>query len=232
MNEKNQKDMELRSEKVRNIVGQIPPYLLRTGVYMISIILLALLLISCLVSYREYETVPAELHCRPAHQTGKMLESGNFYIVAPRKHIYEKQCIGYIEDGTNSTIRFYSHLNGEITYNCQNGDYLNKGDVIFSIIPDSINQILAISHISSHSISKIKINQDVIFYSPNGDSMKGYISHIYPVKTVDRTTNAASYKVEATLNHDRNVDVSQIGIIYNMKILISKKTLLKKILPL
>jgi hypothetical protein len=232
MSENNKKDLELRSEKVRNIVGQIPSYLLRTGIYVISIILLALLLISCLIFYKEYETVLAELHCRPAYQTGKMLENGNFYIATSQENICEEQCAGYIKDVKGSMTGLYSHVNGKITYNCKDGDYLKKDDVIFSIIPDTINQILAVSYIVYDKIWKIKINQEVIFYFANGNNVTGYVSYIYPIVVADSATNNLNYKVEATLTCDKNIDPSQIEVIHSMKILVSKKSLLRKILSL
>ncbi|MDR0602770.1 MAG: HlyD family efflux transporter periplasmic adaptor subunit [Bacteroidales bacterium] len=228
----NDKDMELRSEKVRNIVGQIPSYFLRTGIFIISITIFSLLLISCLISYEEYEIVLSELHCRPAYQTGQMLENGNFYITVSHENIHEKQCAGYIKDGKDSIIRLYSHVNGKITYNCKTGDYLKKNDIIFSIIPDTIAQVLAVSYIASDKICKIKINQNVILYLANGNNVKGYISYIYPIVIADSITNNLNYKVEAILNYDKNIDLSQIEVTHKMKILVSKKTLLKKILSL
>ena len=44
-------NMELRSEKVREILGEIPSSLMRWGLIIIAIILLGLLLVVCLVPY-------------------------------------------------------------------------------------------------------------------------------------------------------------------------------------
>ncbi len=50
--------IELRSEKVRNIIGTIPPALVRWGIAVITIILVMLMLVIFLVPYPyEEETI-------------------------------------------------------------------------------------------------------------------------------------------------------------------------------
>jgi hypothetical protein len=44
-------NIELRSEKVRNLLGEIPPTLVRWGTLIIVIIFLSLLLVICFVPY-------------------------------------------------------------------------------------------------------------------------------------------------------------------------------------
>jgi hypothetical protein len=51
--EKGKEEIELRSEKVRNIIGQMPPALLRWGTVMVVLITGALLAAACLVRYPE-----------------------------------------------------------------------------------------------------------------------------------------------------------------------------------
>lgn len=47
----NYNEIELRSEKVRNLLGEIPPSLVRWGTVIIVAIFLALLLVVCFVPY-------------------------------------------------------------------------------------------------------------------------------------------------------------------------------------
>ena len=51
MRKKRPSDIELRSEKVRNLLGEIPPSLVRWGAVIIVAIFLALLLVVCFVPY-------------------------------------------------------------------------------------------------------------------------------------------------------------------------------------
>lgn len=48
---KKETEIELRSEKVRNLLGEIPPSLVRWGTVIIAAIFLALLLVVCFVPY-------------------------------------------------------------------------------------------------------------------------------------------------------------------------------------
>ena len=47
------KDIALRSEKVRNIVGRIPPAMNRYGIAVIGIVILAVVAVSMIVPYKE-----------------------------------------------------------------------------------------------------------------------------------------------------------------------------------
>lgn len=51
MDKKRPSDIELRSEKVRNLLGEIPPSLVRWGTVIIVAIFLILLLVVCFVPY-------------------------------------------------------------------------------------------------------------------------------------------------------------------------------------
>lgn len=51
MRKKSPCDIELRSEKVQNLLGEIPPSLVRWGTVIIVAIFLVLLLVVCFVSY-------------------------------------------------------------------------------------------------------------------------------------------------------------------------------------
>ena len=47
------KDIELRSEQVRKIIGQIPPVLIRSGIGVIGVIVALLLAVAAFVPYPE-----------------------------------------------------------------------------------------------------------------------------------------------------------------------------------
>lgn len=51
MRKKRPSDIELRSEKVRNLLGEIPPSLVKWGTVIIVAIFLALLIVVCFVPY-------------------------------------------------------------------------------------------------------------------------------------------------------------------------------------
>ena len=57
MPEKKNEAIELRSEKVRNIVGKVPPLLLRMGISVISVIIVLMLTLAYLIPYPEYKDI-------------------------------------------------------------------------------------------------------------------------------------------------------------------------------
>ena len=61
------KDIGLRSEKVRNIVGKIPPAMDRYGITVIGIVILAVIAVSMIVPYKE--TVKFHLKFAPECST-------------------------------------------------------------------------------------------------------------------------------------------------------------------
>ncbi len=59
---KNNKNIELRSEKVRNIIGQIPSFIVRMGIAVIFVVLLALLAGAYFFRFDHIIEVPATLY--------------------------------------------------------------------------------------------------------------------------------------------------------------------------
>jgi hypothetical protein len=60
--EKQERSFELRSEKVRSIVGQIPPSLVRYGITVIGIVLLCLLAVAYFLPYKQVYSGTAIVH--------------------------------------------------------------------------------------------------------------------------------------------------------------------------
>lgn len=51
--EKDYEQIELRSEKVRNIIGRIPPLLIRSGITLITLLITGLAAAACFIPYPE-----------------------------------------------------------------------------------------------------------------------------------------------------------------------------------
>lgn len=60
------KEIELRSEKVRNIIGQIPPLLVHSGMGVIALVVLITLTVSYFIPY--YETVEGRVEILGDHR--------------------------------------------------------------------------------------------------------------------------------------------------------------------
>lgn len=70
------RNIELRSEKVRNVIGQIPPVLLRYGTMIICIALVVMILLAAVIPYEE--VLPIEVKIETVQSQGKMI--GEAYI--------------------------------------------------------------------------------------------------------------------------------------------------------
>lgn len=233
MSEENKnKNIELRSEKVRNIVGKVPPRLLRIGISIISVILLLVLILAYIIPYPEYKQVPICFYTNPSVQVTKAPAFSIFFSDATEKTVKKEQQICSLKLEDDSIINYYSDISGIFFCNYQNGDYIRQGDIILSIIPDSIISIYGICLIPVDEIRNIKEGQQLII-STQKQSFAGSIAKIYPIPELDRLTGKMSYRIEICLTsniEDSNKEflLPNIGNVCN--ILISNKPILRKIL--
>lgn len=65
--------IELRSEKVRNIIGKVPPIIIRSGIGILSILFFLIMIAMCFFSYSETVNVEAELITTPDGQRIKVM---------------------------------------------------------------------------------------------------------------------------------------------------------------
>lgn len=66
MNENFNADIELRSEKVRNMIGLIPSNIERIGISVISTVIGLILFLAYIIPYPQYKTVPVKLYMAKA----------------------------------------------------------------------------------------------------------------------------------------------------------------------
>lgn len=111
------KDIELRSEQVRKIIGQIPPALIRSGISIIGIIVALLLAVAAFVPYPE--TVEDEIILSKIHE-------GQAVAIGKLPYSY----ISRIKTGMKVEIELEGYTSKECGY--------QKGDIT-SISPQIIN---------------------------------------------------------------------------------------------
>ncbi|GAB6123473.1 HlyD family efflux transporter periplasmic adaptor subunit [Dysgonomonas termitidis] len=221
------KDIELRSEKVRNIIGKVPSIILRIGTFIISFLIILFLSIAYLVPFPQYNKIIISLYVNPTIQIGEASRSGIITINTNKTEILLDEYVGSLKTGHDSIIVYKAMNKGEILYNCDNGDYIEKGEVIFSIIPDSIHSIYGIFYITSDQMKIIQKGQEVEILLDE-HSFMSKISDIYPISKTNN--NGTLYKAKIDFH-----DISKEIKLYNDKditgkILISKKPLLQRIL--
>lgn len=222
------KEIELRSEKVRSIIGQIPPKLLRIGISIISLVVMFISLAAYFIPYPEYQPVSVTLHANPNYQSEKALHAGIVFIDNNKTHALLNDQIGVLKR-ENDSIIYRAKSSGKVLYNCNNGDYIESKEIIFSIIPDSIDSIYGICYFSSDQIKHINKNKNVTILL-NEKSLSCKISQIYPINKID--DNEILYKVRVSFHDTPDIAYQLNNKEMKGSILISNTPLLRKILNL
>lgn len=231
--EKKYKDIELRSEKVRNIVGKIPPRLLRIGVSIISVTLVLVLVLAYTIPYPEYRIISIKLYSTPAVETIKAPLSGIYYSDLSQERVKKRQCICSMKFEKDSIINYHSEFNGIVLCNYKNEDYVEQGNILFSVIPDSLTSVYGIGLVPVTEMKNIKRGQSIVLVSSEELSFKGYISKLYPINEIDQSNEKLLTKIEVQLIENiKNINVNLLLPNNNLscKILISNKPILKRIL--
>lgn len=205
--EKNKKDIELRSEKVRNIVGQVPPVLLRSGIMIISLVVILVLAGAYFMPYSETLSLQVRLYSDPAAEMVRAPQKGIVRMKSLPRHVEKDQWLGFLETGNNTFMELYSSTKGVLVSNCRNGFSVGRNDVLFAVIPDTIRSLYGLGYIDSGAKNRVetgqKINLELPEY-PSGTygSIEGRISEVYPLPLTDSLTNRVRYKVEIVFPHD------------------------------
>lgn len=97
------KQIELRSEKVRNIIGQIPPVLLRNGISIIGLSLLMLIIIAAFVPYQP--TIDIKLRIEQ-DSSGEL----KYSALIPEKAMDKKSNFENVSISTPTELALPEHL--------------------------------------------------------------------------------------------------------------------------
>ncbi|PLB86550.1 hypothetical protein C0T31_04695 [Dysgonamonadaceae bacterium] len=159
------KNIELRSEKVRNIIGQIPSVWIRYGTLMIGVALLVLLFISAFIPYRE--TIPVRIRVKTIPQAEYVRADKNTFVVI---------------NGWRDSIETNSEeaFRGEIILNAKDGDYVERGDTLFAVLPEQA-QVYGTAEIAAVSLAKIEEGDKVLIDDAVAGSIQGRVSEIRPL---------------------------------------------------
>lgn len=149
----NDKDIELRSEKVRNIVGKVPSALLRKGITIISIVIIGVLTGTYFMPYPEYIPLKLRLYT-------------NTTITSEDEAIVNSNCvnnvygIGYVSNRVRSKIKIGQKVEVKISETKE-----SITGYVSTIYSEPI-------YIDNYSISKIEIliPNSLILFKNTGSS--------------------------------------------------------------
>jgi len=180
-------NIELRSEKVRSIIGQVPPVLLRYGIVLIGAVLLLLVGIAAFIPYRESLPVSAVVHTSPQSILLKASQSGHMLWDLKSRIVKKGETLGY-EQSQDSLFAITSSLSGKLLYIVQNGDTITKGMALAIIIPQDDLAYYALAKVPKSLLSKVKQGGKVLFDSPQG-AIVGIVARQAPILAGNNTVS-------------------------------------------
>jgi hypothetical protein len=231
--------IELRSEKVRSIIGQIPSWIVRFGTGILSIIVLLFFLVGYFVKYPVTYDLLVSINSTPNSIPIIAEENGNisFYKINNNGKINKGDSVAKITNFNKENHVIISPINGRILQNYKSGIYIQKGATLCLINPDTIESYYIQTLIPYEYFSQIcigqKVNIEVDGY-PSSDFglLKGSIDYISPISV--NQNNQTYFNIHIILPN-KLVTTSKKSIEYSSelkgyaRIMLSEKTLFKRL---
>lgn len=165
-----QPNIELRSEKARNIIGQIPSSVVRKGSGWLFVTFWILIAVTYWLPHREKIVLEVEYYSEPQIfsidipaggeimvQDGLVVKKGDFLV---KMNVRDSVCAPFA---------------GMVSY-CQP---IGAEKWSLSVVPAAA-VIYALGNIMEEQANLLKTEQEVLFYSDGGKRVdRGYIEHIY-----------------------------------------------------
>lgn len=219
-------NIELRSEKVRNIVGEIPSSIMRYGLYIVIVFISVILL--CLSIIPVYDTYTTDIIIKslPEREVCLSPYCGKIkFLCDDGDYVKEAEIFGTIQ--CNDTI--YSLLNkasGTILLNVKNNSQVKQTDIICEFCPDSTYEIYGEVLLPLYYCNMDYHNFEINIVPPTGKPITGKISHIYkiPIEKGNQQFLKANVAIK---NIDNDIPVN---IQCKLIIISAKKKLISKIL--
>ncbi len=151
--------IELRSEKVRSIIGQIPGKIVRYGTAVISLALVSLLIVSSFVKYPVIISVPVQINTNPPAVVLKAPASGDLYFKNKSLYINQSDTIAIIEKYIDDKFQYISIISpgkGYFISNAISNNTIVRDNIIGAIMPDTIANFICHALVPYNNIGKIK----------------------------------------------------------------------------
>jgi len=163
--EKNEKirNIDLRSEDVQELMGKIPPKILRIGISIILAILILLFVASNFIKYPSYDSIPVILNMEKHRGKVFMPAEGRFlYIIANSRNVMKKDTLAIAVNETDTMV-LLSPVSG-IAHLCdfwELGEYAKKGALLFVIYSGQEIELTGKCFISPQIKPKLELGTQV-----------------------------------------------------------------------
>ncbi len=223
--EKRDKLAELRSEKIRNMIGQVPSSLVRCGTLIICIVLAVLFIISIFVPYRETVSVQIKIETSPEAHFIYSSEAGFLVSDSMRTTINTGEAIGYII-GKSSLEKIIGPITGEVLMNVNNNECIDKGGLLCIIIPKN-HICYGITYITIEDYKKVKQGNKIVMNLINNETIYGELEQIYPL-----SDGQCSHKIKIKFKEYSFRNKQMISTVHSARIILDDVSILSKFISL
>lgn len=215
--------VELRSEKMRKVIGRIPNILIRIGIGIIGLTILLVFLLSYFLPYPNYIESCMEIYTSP-----------NYFIKEEAvPGILQYSCADTVKEGDKiyniivdeDTIISRSPISGSIVYFYANNASISEKKAICKIVPLEIQEVFGIVYLSNYERSHIEIGEKVDV-TINSKKIDGFIVEVFPLLKQD---DNLCVKVVIDLTGEKSDFIKQMPITAKVKIMISNKPFFKRV---
>ncbi|PVX51927.1 HlyD family secretion protein [Balneicella halophila] len=211
-----EKSIELRSEKVRNIVGQIPSLLIRQGILIIGLALLILVGVSAFIPYKKTLPIEVTIQRVPAIEKIHASTNGILLIDSFPKMVKAEQVVGKLLQN-DTLLPIKAPTEGKLIWNVQNNDKVKKGDLLCLVVPQVATSIYGECEVNASQKAMLNKGQKVELLDDFGQQINGQISQIYLIPT---RSNLFNVRVEISYH-------SIIATSLKGKVILQEKSVLR-----
>lgn len=237
LNRSEEDDIYLRSGEMQEIMGKVPPAILRWGITCIASILIVLFIGSFFLEYPK--TISSEVVISSTILPVEISPSDNGRLIDV--YVYNGCRIEMGDTlaalSTGEVIK--APISGIIGFikPCEVNSTIRAGDALFSILPDSIGQVFAKAKVAKKDAMRIRVGQDAIirldgYSSAPLDVIRGKVTEI---SLIPDSEGYCYIKIDLPQEKVDNTS-SLLSSIYQMRgmteIIVNKKRLVEKIIRL
>ena len=218
MNEEN--NIELKSEKVRNIIGQIPPGIIRFGISVLTIIFIGLFVGAYFFEYPQKISVETNWQTIPVSQIYKSGSESNYQ--------YLKNDSIYVEKGEALAIllssgdTLFSETSGIFYKSSSIRAEISKNNIVFAVIPKKIEAFFPEIYVPDEIKFKLKTDTKILV-GENEARIINFFS--IPKYNISAKINVANIEFK-----NKNCKINQVFLFNKAEIILPEKTILNKII--
>lgn len=220
-------DIDLKSDKVRSIIGKIPSRILRQGSLVITLLLLCLIILTYTLPYYDYQSIDVSIQCvPPIHPLQAPCEG--VYVNIKKDSLHIGDTYGFILKPDGHHIKLVVPSDGTLHESIIDNAYVNIGQVIGFILPFHIGQIIAIAYVDANKISTFKINQSASLEFNSIEGKKEIQGKILKIIDTKNSKYILQFQIDTNLYDTNFID----SISYNgkAKVLISDIPIARRLL--